>query len=172
MMGLGVIEFLRFYFKKKISTHLNFKQESLQQIKSLQTHSTYHTPRKRNMEAIEVDYKDTITRQAVTITDQTATITSLREAHTKSLIINEKKIRALEQNNEGQSYIIAKLNAERDQTARQLAEKDQIILRLTMKNQRRHSNESPGEDHKAILNQYKELMAEFRACKRHKPDQP
>lgn len=120
-------------------------------------------------EKIKNDYQSALANQAViiskhqdTITNQQMTIASLNE----SIVTNDRKMMGLQKHNESQRYIIAKLNAERDQTARELKEKDQIIIRLTRENQRYHS-EKDGEN-TAIL---KELIAEFQAFKKRKHDE-
>ena len=125
-------------------------------------------------EKIQVDYKETITRQAVTITDQALTIMSQQEANSKlneCLVINDRKTIGLERQNEGQRFIIAKLNAERDHTAKETKEKDLIILQLTkeihcLRNQSVATG--MGDDNTGILNQYKELLAEFKAGMKRK----
>ena len=124
-------------------------------------------------EAIRVDYKDTITEQALIITDQKATITSLRDANAKlneSLVTNDRKMMGLEKQNEGQRFIIKKLNAERDQKEQQITQlnatieqKNQSILRLT--------NQGTCEEYRSILDQVKELLAENQACKKRKHDE-
>lgn len=130
-------------------------------------------------EAIKVDYKETITRQAVTITDQTDIITSLRDANAKlneAIINNDRKMmnlenrnESLENRNESQRYIIAKLNAEMKHKEQQIAErnaiieaKNQTILRLT--------DQGTSTECKAVIDQMKEVLAEFQACKKRKHD--
>ena len=132
---------------------------------------------------INNDYQVTLANQAVvinkhqdTITLQQATITALNEsvsANEKTIKGLEKTIKGLEKQNEGQRYIIAKLNTDARQKEQQIAHlnttiehKNRSILSLTDKSIAR------GDDYKATLDQYKELMTEFRAYKRHKPDQP
>ena len=148
-------------------------------------------------EKIDNNYQIALANQALTISDQGVTIKKHQETIAKqlnniaslnknvkdqqknisslneNLVNSDRKILNLEKDkndlkaaNESQRYIIKKLNAERDQTARELKEKDQIILRLTRENQRYRSGVE--EEHTAILNQYKELLLDFQACKKRR----
>jgi uncharacterized coiled-coil protein SlyX len=117
------------------------------------------------------DYRHTIAEQAViisknqeTIATQQSTITRLKE-----IIVNsDKKRMAVEKHNDGQRYLIAKLNNEREQAVREIKEKDQIIIQLTKEN---HSlSKNGGSENESILRQYKELLNEFKDTKKRKLD--
>ena len=117
-------------------------------------------------EKIQVDYKETITRQAVTITEQAATITAQQKANaelSEGLIINDRKMMKLEDKNESQRIMIAKLHAEMQKKEQHvnatIEQKNQLILQLTQQNQA--FLQSQGNNHLETLDQFKTLLAEF-----------
>ncbi len=123
-------------------------------------------------ENIQVDYKDYIAKQAMTIVRQDDMIASLQESNSKlneCLVINDRKTMLQEKQIESQRYIIAKLNEDirkREQQTAQLnatiEQKNQVILRLTDQGTAR------GED---ILQQIQALLAEAQEGRKRKHDE-
>ena len=123
---------------------------------------------------INGDYQRAIADQVVIINKHQDTISAQQKTIADlngNLISNDRKIMIVEKQNESQRFIIAKLNADARQKEQQIAQlnsiieqKNQSILRLTD-----HST-SRGEDHRATLDQYKVLMAEFNADRKRKHD--
>ena len=126
-------------------------------------------------ERIQVDYKTTITRQAVTITKQAAIISSNQELDSKlkeRLVISDRKLMLLEQQNETQQFIILRLNAEMRQKDEKISqchtvveEKNQLILQLTQQNQALLRSCNPPDDNMgsaSTIDQIRGLFEEFR----------
>ena len=110
---------------------------------------------------MQSNYKTTITGQAAIISEQTGIINSQQKANAElneSLIINDRKMMNLERQNESQRFIIAKLNAERDQMTKEIKE-------LTKDNLALHSSQGAAA---VTLNQFRELLAEFQTDRKRK----
>lgn len=125
---------------------------------------------------ISSDYQSALANQAVTINKHQEIISAQQETIAKldtHITQMDRKTMGLEKQNEGQRFILAKLNAERDQTAKVMKEKDQIILQLTkenhyLRNQSGASGSDDYEENKSLLDQYKELLSEFAAGMKRK----
>lgn len=179
-MSLGEIKDAMISTKEGLS-HL----EEITQLKSEEINSSLVEIKKTIQDKTRDDYQITLANQAVTIDQQRQTIS----AQQKTIADLNESLLAYEKKNEGQRYILAKLNAERDQTAKELKEKDRIILaerqqtakelkekneiiiRLTSENQlcRHHAplrsvnGDSPvWEELRGVLEQCRELLVDFK----------
>jgi hypothetical protein len=157
--------------------------EGITQIKSDEMRTSFVEMKDK----ISSDYQSALVNQAVTINKHQVTISAQQDTIAKldtHIILIDRKTMNLEKQNEGQRYIIAKLNAERDNVSKETKEKDQTILQLkTEIHGLRNQSGSPGRDseetilnqykeHLTILNQYnnqyKELLSQFTAGQKRK----
>jgi hypothetical protein len=122
----------------------------------------------------QVDYRETITRQALDLTEHIAMINSQKDANTKlneCLIISDRKAMLLEKQVEIQRFLISKLKYE-------VREKEMHIAQLNAKIEQKNESivyltesltdtdegtASPrGEDIKDAIEEIKELLAELK----------
>ena len=119
------------------------------------------------------NYQITLANQAVIIDKHQVSIASHQDTIAKlneSLIMNDRKMMIQERQNESQRFIIAKLNAERDQMFKEIKEKNQIILQLTKDNLALRSSQGSASAGAVDLNQFRELLAEFVGDRKRKHD--
>ena len=159
--------------------------EEITQLKSDEINSSLVEIKKTIQDKTRDDYQITLANQAVTIDQQRQTINAQQETIAKlneSLLINDRKTMLLEKQNEGQRFIIAKLNSElrqKDEKIEQLRvgseQKNQLILQLTQQNQtllQSHGGIARRNGDNAVtMDQIRKLFEEFHAgVKRKRED--
>jgi hypothetical protein len=123
-------------------------------------------------ETINKDYQSTLANQAVAINKYQETIDSLKSTLNESMAIADRKMMLLEKQNESQRYIIAKLNAEKSQTAREMKEKDQIILRLNREiHSLRQAQPASASSADQLVESINTLLAELQEGRKRKHDE-